>query len=92
MRHIQFTQPFAQQFGEVVVVVDVGQELTVGGRHLVPVHAVHVQVVETLLFLFIDMVKHIGTLFGQVQLHFSTVGDGFQLVALGIHLLHTAST
>ena len=91
MRYVQFAQPFAQQFGKVVVVADVGQEFAVVFCHLIPVYTVHVQVVEAFLFLLINVVEHVGTFVGQVHLHFGAVGDGFQFIVLGVHLLHAAS-
>ena len=59
MRHIKLAEQFAEQFGKVVVVVDVGQELAVGLGHCFPVDAVHVLVVETLLLLLLNVVKHV---------------------------------
>ena len=91
MRNIQFAQPFAQQFGKIIVVADVGQELAVGSCHGIPVHTMHVHIIETFLFLLVDMLKHISTFGCQIHLHLSSERNRLQCFRRGIHFLHAAS-
>mgnify|MGYP006913762995 CR=1 FL=1 len=55
VRYVQFAQPFAQQLGKVIIIVDMGQEAAIGGGHLVPVHSVHIGIVESLLLLAVHV-------------------------------------
>ena len=59
--YVQFAEPFAQEFGKVVVVGDVRHEFAVGLGHDRPVHAVHVGGVEAFGLLACDVVEHIGS-------------------------------
>ncbi|CDB83527.1 membrane protein [Bacteroides clarus CAG:160] len=92
MRYVQFAQPFAQEFGKVVVVVDVWQELTVGGAHGIPVYAVHIGVVETFLLLFVHMPEHIFAFCRQIHFNLRLISDGFQRIGRHIHFLHGFAT
>ena len=88
MRYVQLAQPFAQQFGKVVVIVYVRQELAVGGAHGIPVYTVHIGVVETLLLLFVHVVEHIFAFRRQIHFGLCLVSDRLQLIGCHIHLLH----
>ena len=92
MRYVQFAQPFAQHFGEIIIVIDMRQELAVGLRQGIPVHAVHVHVVEACLFLAVDVVEDVFAFFVGVHLHFGTVGNRFQFFRFPVHLLHGSSS
>ena len=80
VRYVQFAQPFAQQLGKVIIIVDMGQEAAIGGGHLVPVHSVHIGIVESLLLLAVHVVEHVFALRSQVHLGIYLEGDGGQRV------------
>ena len=80
VRYVQFAQPFAQQLGKVIVIVDMGQEAAIGGGHLVPVHSVHRGVVESLLLLAVHVVEHVFALRSQIHLGIYLEGDGGQRI------------
>ena len=92
MRDIQLTQILGKQLLEIIVVADMRQEFPISGGHRLPIHAVHVQVIEAHLLLLIDMIEHIGPLSRQVHPHLRLIGDRFQLLAGQLHLLHRAAT
>ena len=91
MRHVQFAQHFAQQFGKIVVVVDVRQEFAVVGCHLFPVYAVHALVVEVAVFLTANVVEHVFAFFCQVKVHICIIADAFQFFAGYAHFLECAA-
>ena len=71
MRHIEFSKQFTEQFGKVVVVVDVRQEFGVCLVEVIPVGAVHISTEEALFLLVVDVTEHILALFGRIKLHVS---------------------
>ena len=91
VRSVELAQQFAQQVGEVLVVVDVGQEFAVGFHIGLPVTAVVVEVVETLGNLLVHVVEHVLTLGKQVHLHVGLVVDACELVTGHGELLHPAA-
>ena len=62
MAYIEFAEELAEKFGEVVIVVDMGQEPTVVVCHSFPVNTVHIGSVEALTLLTLNIVEHKGTL------------------------------
>ena len=58
MADIELAEPFADEFGEVVIVVDIGKELAVGLSHLGPVDAVESRSVEALENFARNVVEH----------------------------------
>ena len=91
MRHIEFAQPFAQHLGKVIVIADMRQEFAISGTHGIPVYPMHIEIVETLLMLFIDMIEHIFAFCCQVHRHIRLIAYGLQCFGVGIHLLHGTS-
>ena len=88
MGYIQLAQPLTQQFGKIIVIVDMRKELTVSRTHLIPIHSVHIQVIEAFLLLLIYMVKHSFPFGSQIHLHLRLITNRFQRIRLCIHLLH----
>ena len=91
MGHVQLTEDFAEEFGEVIIVIDVREELAIGSSHLVPLHAVHTGVVEAFGFLLADVVEHVGAFGCQVHLHLGLIAHGGKFFAGGGHFLDAAS-
>ena len=76
MAHVEFAEEFAHHFGEVVVVVDVGEEFAVCGSQRGPVNSVHILDIES-LGLFTDSVVEHEFAFGRrVKELFGTESDG----------------
>ena len=90
MRYVQFTQPFAQQFRIIVIIVDVRQELAVSCTHGVPIHTMHIHVVETFFLLLINMVEHRFTLCYQIHFEVCCISNRSKLSRSSIHFLHTS--
>ena len=61
VRSIQLTEEFAEHFTEVLIVGDIGEELTISRAVVVPVNTVKIDVVELLLDLLPSMVEDIST-------------------------------
>ena len=91
MRYIQFPQQLTQHFSIIVVIVDVRQELTVSISHSIPVHSVHVHIIETSLFLTVHIIEHVFTFFGRQQFHAGSISDRLQAFRRSIHFLHGTS-
>ena len=75
MGYVQLAQPFACHLGKVKVVVDMGKEAGVVVAHGIPVHTVHVHMVEAFLLLAIDTVEHVFAFGRQVHIHLSADGN-----------------
>ncbi len=82
---VQFAEYLAEEFGEVMVVVDVGEEGAVCLPERREVHAVIVGAVEALRLLGEDVVEHVFALCRLVQLHFQSEREGRDLVAWERH-------
>ena len=67
------------------------QELAISSTHSIPIHTVHIYVVETLLLLLINMVEHCFTLCSQVHFKVSGVGNRSKLARCSVHLLHAST-
>ena len=88
VRHVQFTQQFAQHFRIVILVVDMRQETTVISRHGLPVYSVHLHVIKTFLLLTTHVIVHIIPFSSQVHLHIRPIRNRLQLLPAHVHLLH----
>ena len=68
------------------------QESLVVRRQALPIHAVHLGLVEPAFLLTAYVLEHIVALFGQVHFHFRLEVDGLQGFGGDFHLLHRATT
>ncbi len=57
--HVEFSEPLAEEDGEIVIVADMGEKTAVCGRICIPVHSMHILIVEPFLFFAIDVIEHI---------------------------------
>ena len=76
MRHVKLAEQLRQEIGEVVVVVDMGQELAVGFGHGFPVDTVHVFLIEASCFLLLYIVEHVFAFGLGVDFHCGRIFDG----------------
>ncbi len=65
--HVELAEKLAGKLGEIIVVIDVGEELAVVLAETLPVGAKHVLDQKTFLLLVENVVIHILALFGQVD-------------------------
>ena len=91
MRAVQFTQHFAHQFLEVVVVVDARQESAVSVTVAFPVDAMNVFLVELVLHLLPSMVEDVFPFLGRLVVEDGFETDRLALAVLYGHLLDAAT-
>ena len=82
MRSIQLTEEFAEHFTEVLIIGDIGEELTISRAVIVPVDAVEIDIVELLLDLLPSMVEDISTFGSWAMLKLSCEADGLEATAI----------
>ncbi len=85
MADVEFTEPFAEQFGEIVVIVDMRQEAAVAVGEFLPVDTVHVCAIEALALFAFGIVEHIAAFGGRIEGLACVVGDIFK-TASAAHL------
>ena len=84
MGAIQLAEELTAEFGEVVVVIDEGQDLTIAVGVALPVHAMEISVVELILHLPNHMVVDVCPLLSWGVLKASRVGEGSDIPALDL--------
>ena len=84
MGYVQLAEELAQHLGEVLIVVDVGEEGAVVVGELLPVHAVHILAVEACFFFADDFFVHDLTLADAVDVAVASHRDGLRGIRLRI--------
>ena len=84
MRDVELAEELAKHFGEVLIVVNVGEEGAVVVGELLPVHAVHILAVEACFFLADDFLVHHLTLADAVDVACASHRDGLGRIRLGV--------
>ena len=75
VRGIEFAQHLTDHFGEVVVVVDGGEELLVFATVEIPISSVKIGAVEFFAGLTPDVLEHFCALGGEIEGDFGAVGE-----------------
>ena len=76
MRGIELTEELAEELCEVLIIIDIGEEATIGGAVVIPVYPMKLLVVELILDLLPSVVEDIGTLLGRSVVELRRVADG----------------